>query len=173
MLLQAGSFCTSNLSSGTTLGALQQRCPFALQQYFMIRKVGSKHLMMNILAAVHFVQYFSFAVIMSEIKPTAHKSITARHFPDEDFCEADRSLKEIIRWLTLNWNIMDCINAIILCVMFGAWIHKLWRTIFWEDSGLSGKRTTLWFVVSLHVPWQKILHTALAFMFLGLRQTAG
>ena len=102
MLLQAGSFCTSNLSSGTTLGALQQRCPFALQQYFMIRKVGSKHLMMNILAAVHFVQYFSFAVIMSEIKPTAHKSITARHFPDEDFCEADRSLKEIIRWLTLN-----------------------------------------------------------------------
>ena len=34
--------CTSNLSSGT-----------ALQQDFVISKVGSKHLMMNIFAAVH------------------------------------------------------------------------------------------------------------------------
>ena len=41
--VQVGTFCTSNLSSGT-----------ALQQHFVIRKVGSKHLMMNIFAAVHF-----------------------------------------------------------------------------------------------------------------------
>ena len=42
MFLQIGSFCPSNLSSGT-----------ALQQDFVICKVGWKHLMMNILAAVH------------------------------------------------------------------------------------------------------------------------
>ena len=46
----------ANLSSGT-----------ALQQDSVIRKVGRKHFMMNILAAVHFAYIFSFAVIMSEI----------------------------------------------------------------------------------------------------------
>ena len=43
--------------------------------------------MMNILAAIHFAQYFSFAVIISGINPTDHKS-TAHHFPHKDFCEA-------------------------------------------------------------------------------------
>ena len=43
MFVQEGSFCTSNLSSGTSL-----------QQDFVIWKVGWKHFMMNILAAVHF-----------------------------------------------------------------------------------------------------------------------
>ena len=33
--------------------------------------------MINILATVHFAQYFSFAVIMSEINPTDHTSIIA------------------------------------------------------------------------------------------------
>ena len=45
--------------------------------------------MMNILAAVHFALYISFAVITSEINPTDHKSVISRHFPDEDFREAD------------------------------------------------------------------------------------
>ena len=45
MFVQVGSFCTSNLSSGTSL---QQHEDFA------ISTVGSKHLMTNILAAVHF-----------------------------------------------------------------------------------------------------------------------
>ena len=48
------------------------------------------------LAAVHFAKYFSFAVIMSEINPTDHKTITARHFTlvEADFTlvEADFSL---------------------------------------------------------------------------------
>ena len=43
MLMLVGSFCISNLPSGT-----------ALQQDFAIRKLGWKHLIMNILAAVHF-----------------------------------------------------------------------------------------------------------------------
>ena len=62
--MQVGSFSNSNLPSGT-----------ALLQNYVIRKVGSKHLTMNLLAAVHFAQYFSFAVIMSEIRPTDHKSL--------------------------------------------------------------------------------------------------
>ena len=33
--------------------------------------------MMNILAAAHCASYFSFAVIMSEINPTDHMSISA------------------------------------------------------------------------------------------------
>ena len=71
--MQVGLFCTPNLLSGTAL--------------VVIRKVGPKHLMMNNLAAVHCALYFSFkfAVIMSEINPTHHRSITARHFSDEDF----------------------------------------------------------------------------------------
>ena len=40
--------------------------------------------MVNILAAVHFAQYFSFAVIMSEINLTDPKGITARHFPRDN-----------------------------------------------------------------------------------------
>ena len=64
MLVQVGSFLcgTSNLSSGT-----------ALQQDFVICKVGWKHSIMDILAAVHFAWYFSFAVIVSEIHPTDHQ----------------------------------------------------------------------------------------------------
>ena len=81
MFLQVGSFFTSNLSSDN-----------ALQQDFVIRKVGSKHLMMNILSAVHSVSYFSFAVTMSEINPTDHKSISAPLFPNEGFREAVREL---------------------------------------------------------------------------------
>ena len=50
--------------------------------------------MMNILAAVHFAWYFSFAVIKSEIHPTDHKSITSRNFPDEGFREADSEFVE-------------------------------------------------------------------------------
>ena len=82
-IVQVESFCNPNLSSGT-----------ALQQDFVIRRVGSKHLMMNILAAVHFALYISFALITSEINPTDHKSVIARHFPDEDFREADRDSVE-------------------------------------------------------------------------------
>ena len=52
-------------------------------------------MMMTILAAVHFVRYFSFAVIMSEIHPTDHKSITARNFPEEDFREADSEFVQV------------------------------------------------------------------------------
>ena len=49
--------------------------------------------MTSILAAIHFAKYFSFAVIMSEIHPTDHKSITARHFPrDNKLVEADCSI---------------------------------------------------------------------------------
>ena len=49
--------------------------------------------MMNILAAVHFAKYFSFAVIMSEINPTDHKMITACHFQlDNMLVEADFSI---------------------------------------------------------------------------------
>ena len=59
----------ANLSSGT-----------ALQQDSVIRKVGRKHFMMNILAAVHFAYIFSFAVIMSEINPNDHKSICCSPF---------------------------------------------------------------------------------------------
>ena len=43
VFVQVGSFCTSNLSSGT-----------ALQQDSVIRKMGWKHFMMNVLAAVRF-----------------------------------------------------------------------------------------------------------------------
>ena len=82
MLVQVGFFCTSNLSSDT-----------ALQQNFVVRKVGWKYLMMNIFASVHFAQYFSLAVIVSEIKPTDHKSITALHVPlDNKRVEADFSI---------------------------------------------------------------------------------
>ena len=52
--------------------------------------------MMNILAAVHSAQYFLSAVNMSKINPTDHKSITASHFPDENFREAVRELVESI-----------------------------------------------------------------------------
>ena len=49
--------------------------------------------MMNIFASVHFAQYFSLAVIVSEIKPTDHKSITALHVPlDNKRVEADFSI---------------------------------------------------------------------------------
>ena len=50
--------------------------------------------MMNILAAVHSAQYFLSAVNMSKLNPTDHKSITASHFPDENFREAVRELVE-------------------------------------------------------------------------------
>ena len=66
--LDRNQFCTSNLSSDK-----------ALKQDFAIAKMGSKHLMMNILnilAAVHSALYFSFAVIVSEINPSDHKSIS-------------------------------------------------------------------------------------------------
>ena len=52
--------------------------------------------MMNILAAVHSAQYFLSAVNMSKLNPTDHKSITASHFPDENFREAVRELVESI-----------------------------------------------------------------------------
>ena len=49
--------------------------------------------MMKILAPVHTAQYFLFAVIMSEISPTDHKSITVRHFlRDNKRVEADLSI---------------------------------------------------------------------------------
>ena len=83
MSVQVESFCTSNMSSGT-----------ALQQDFVFCKMGSKHLIMNILAAVHFASYFSFAVIMSEIN---HNSISACHFPDDGFLGAVRDLVESAR----------------------------------------------------------------------------
>ena len=75
MLVQVGSFCTPNWAQSCLLAYLQQD--------FVICKVGSKHLMMNILAALHFAFYFLFTVITSEINLTDHKSITARHFPDQ------------------------------------------------------------------------------------------
>ena len=45
--------------------------------------------MINILTDIHFASYFSFEVIISEINPTDHTSITASHFPNEEFHEAD------------------------------------------------------------------------------------
>ena len=51
--------------------------------------------MMNILAAVHFAWYFSFAVIMSDIHPTDHKSITAHNFSEGSrFRKADSEFVE-------------------------------------------------------------------------------
>ena len=51
--------------------------------------------MMNILAAVHCAKYFSFAVNISEINPTDHKSITAPHFPQDN----NRVQAEFSIWL--------------------------------------------------------------------------
>ena len=50
----------------------------ALQKDFEIDNVESKHLIMNIFAAVHCASYFSFAVIMSGINTTDHMSISAQ-----------------------------------------------------------------------------------------------
>ena len=48
-------------------------------------------MLIKFLAAVHWRPVAaSTAMIVSEIDPTDHKSITTRHFPDEDFREADR-----------------------------------------------------------------------------------
>ena len=51
--------------------------------------------MMNILAAVHLASYFTFAVIMSEINLTYHKSISARIFLMKVL------LKPLVNWLSL------------------------------------------------------------------------
>ena len=52
---------------------------------------------------------FFIAVIMSEINPTDHKSITACHFPRDNMrAEADFRSGEI----------MDRANAIIVCILF-------------------------------------------------------
>ena len=74
--------------------------------------------MMNILAAVQIAGYFSFAVIMTEINPTDHKSITAHHFPRGSG----------FRLTFRSGEIMDRANAIIACIMFGAWIRKIRKT---------------------------------------------
>ena len=71
---------------------------------------------------------------MSEINPTDHKSISAHNFLMKVFVKQFvnwLSLKEIISWLRLNfqsWDLMDGANAIIMCIMFGSWILKIWRT---------------------------------------------
>ena len=101
--VSAGRICTSNLPSGT-----------ALQQDFEIRKVGWKHLMMNILAAVHFAWYFSFAVIMSEIHPTDHDSITARNFPEEGFSEADGEFC----WVEKDYKLVEAKFSKVLSLIF-------------------------------------------------------
>ena len=111
MVMQVWSFCISNWSSGTTL-----------QQEFVICKVGPKHLMMNILVAVHFAYFFS---------PSDHKKNTARHFLDKVFCEAVREngwvrfcQKQILSGSRPNSReIMVSINVIIICIVFGAWIQ--------------------------------------------------
>ena len=107
MVMQVWSFCISNWSSGTTL-----------QQEFVICKVGPKHLMMNILVAVHFAYFFS---------PSDHKKNTARHFLDKVFCEMVASETDNQRRFSgLRPNsreIMFSINAIIICIVFGAWIQ--------------------------------------------------
>ena len=62
---------------------------------FVISKEDSKHLMMNILAAVYFDQtdpYFSLAVIMYEIKSSDYKKKTSCLFTNEIFREAVREL---------------------------------------------------------------------------------
>ena len=56
--------------------------------------------MMNILAAVYFALHFSFAVIMSEINPTVHNSITTRYFPDK--CFLAKFVKLFMNLLSLN-----------------------------------------------------------------------
>ena len=99
----------------------------ALQQDYVICKVESKHLMMNILAAVHFSWYFSFAVIIwNQSYDYKSHCITAcqRHFSDEGFLELFVkwfSLNEIINRVRLtiqSGEIMDGANAIIVCIMF-------------------------------------------------------
>ena len=60
--------------------------------------MGSKHLTINILAAVHSAEYFSFAVIMSGTTPTDQDSIKAYHFPHESFSEAVCELPETERY---------------------------------------------------------------------------
>ena len=52
----------------------------------------------------------------SEINPTDCKSITASHFRrDNKQVDAD----------FLSGEIMDLANAVIVCIMFGAWIQKI------------------------------------------------
>ena len=90
MMIQGGSFCTSNLSSNT-----------ALSQDFVICNV-SKYSMINILASFHSKSYLLFAVIMSVINPADRRSIQARLIPDVRFCaavcelvESERDIKRI------------------------------------------------------------------------------
>ena len=93
----------------------------------MIRKVGSKHLIMNILAAVpatlpnnfHLQYYCNGSVIMSKINPTDHKSITARLFPDEGFRKAFSELVESERDsdVEAKLSIMDLTNSFSLCLV--------------------------------------------------------
>ena len=62
---------------------------------------------------------------MSEINPTDHKSITAADTTQPP------TFREIISWLRLTFRSresMDLGNAIIVCIMFGAWIRKIRRT---------------------------------------------
>ena len=88
-----GTNWETNVCAGRIVLNIKLSSGTALQQDFVIRNVGWKHLMINILAAVHFAQYFSFAVIMSEINPINQKGITARHFQrDNKRVEADFSI---------------------------------------------------------------------------------
>ena len=91
MLVEVGSFCTSKLSS-----ALQQDFRVVICNFFKLQG-GIKRLDDEPFGSCPLCQifhYFSFAVIMSEINPTNHKSITASHFPDEDFRGAVSELVE-------------------------------------------------------------------------------
>ena len=151
MFFRAVSFCTSNLTSVT-----------ALQQDFLIYKVGSKHLMMNIwqqstLPKIFHLQWSCLKSIVLIARVSRLVIFLMKVFLK--LIVNQLSLKEIISGLRLNsqsWEIMDGINSIIVCIRMVPGSRN-YKGLLWEDSGLSGKNTTLWFVASLHVTWQKIL----------------
>ena len=66
------------------------------------------------LPAVHFAWYFSFAVIMSEIHPTDHDSITARNFPEEGFSEADGEFC----WVEKDYKLVEAKFSKVLSLIF-------------------------------------------------------
>ena len=134
MFVQVGLFCTSNLSSA---------------RWDEKQKWWTFWLLSLCLS--------SFAVIMSEINPPDHKSITARHFL--------RDNKQVTGQLRLTFRsgeIMeladDLTNAIIACIMFGAWIWEIWKTSLKGFGTIRQKNTTLQFFIALiNVPWREIL----------------
>ena len=102
----AGSFCTSNLSSGT-----------ALQHDSVIHKVGWKHLMMNILPGCSPLCLIFFHLQWSCLKSILQitRVSVASLFP----------LDHLLMLTSWSGEIMVQANAIFVCIMFGAWIWKI------------------------------------------------